>query len=163
VAGRAMKQLAKGLDKRRLRHSLPASLPLIHIDPVLMEQVLVNILDNAVKYTGDGGQIAVEAAVGDSELILTVSDDGVGIAPESRNAVFDIFYRVRAKDAQVAGTGLGLSICRGIVEAHGGRITAQDSPFGRGITIEIALPLGEAPAMPERETQDQLSEEAGAV
>jgi two-component system sensor histidine kinase KdpD len=155
-----MKQLAKGLEKRHVVVDIPASLPLVHIDPVLMEQVFVNILDNAVKYTAEGGEIAIEAEKNNGDLIVRVSDNGVGIPQEARNAVFDIFYRVRAKDSQIAGTGLGLSICRGIIEAHGGRITAKDSPFDKGITIEITLPLGEAPAMPEREPQEQLSEEA---
>jgi two-component system, OmpR family, sensor histidine kinase KdpD len=118
------------------------------------------VLDNAIKYTAEGGEIAIEAMRSGEDLIIRLSDDGVGIPPEAREAVFDIFYRVRAKDSQVAGTGLGLSICRGIIEAHGGRITAKDSPYRNGITIEISLALGEAPTMPDREIQDQLSEEA---
>jgi two-component system sensor histidine kinase KdpD len=160
LSGRAMKQLAKGLDKRHVTVDIPASLPLVHIDPVLIEQVFVNILDNAIKYTAEGGEILLEAVPGNGDMTIRVSDDGVGIPPEARNAVFDIFYRVRAKDSQIAGTGLGLSICRGIIEAHGGRIAAKDSPFSKGITIEITLPLGDAPKMPEREVQEQLSEEA---
>jgi two-component system sensor histidine kinase KdpD len=160
ITGRAMKQLSKGLENRNITTDVPASLPLVHIDPVLMEQVFVNILDNAIKYTQEGGQITVEAHPSDGELTVRVSDDGVGIPPEARNAVFDIFYRVRAKDSQIAGTGLGLSICRGIIEAHGGRITARDSPFAKGTTIEIMLPVGEAPSLPEREANEQPSEEA---
>jgi two-component system sensor histidine kinase KdpD len=160
IAGRAMKQLSKGLAKRKVSVDIQASLPLVHVDPVLMEQVFVNVLDNAIKYTAEGGEIAIEAMRSGEDLIIRLSDDGVGIPPEAREAVFDIFYRVRAKDSQVAGTGLGLSICRGIIEAHGGRITAKDSPYRNGITIEISLALGEAPTMPDREIQDQLSEEA---
>lgn len=160
VTGRAIKQLSKGLENRNITTDVPASLPLVHIDPVLMEQVFVNILDNAIKYTKEGGQITVEANASGGELTVSVSDDGVGIPLEARNAVFDIFYRVRAKDSQIAGTGLGLSICRGIIEAHGGRIAAKDSPFSKGTTIEIMLPVGEAPSMPEREPQEQPSEEA---
>jgi len=163
VTGRAMKQFSQGLENRQVSFDIPGSLPLIHIDPVLMEQVFINILDNAIKYTSQGGQIAIEASRNGGEMTLRVSDDGVGIPVEARDAVFDIFYRVRAKDARIAGTGLGLSICKGIVEAHGGRIAAQDSPFGAGITIEIALPLGQAPSMPERDAQDQLSEEVSVA
>ncbi len=86
--------------------------------------------------------------------MVRISDNGRGIPAPSRNAVFDIFYRVRAGDSQVAGTGLGLSICRGIVEAHGGRILARDGPGGKGTTIEFVLPLK---AMPELvETHDEL-------
>jgi two-component system sensor histidine kinase KdpD len=155
VAGRALKQLNKALKEREVVLDIPASLPPVHIDPVLMEQVLVNIVDNAVKYTKEGGTIVLRAVHDENQLILHISDDGIGIPPESRNAVFDIFYRVRAKDAQIAGTGLGLSICRGIVEAHGGRITAKDGPNNKGTTIEIVLPVSKAPDLPDADSEAQ--------
>ena len=160
-AGRAMKQFSKVLERRQVAFDIPPTLPLVHVDPVLLERVLGNILDNAIKYTAEGGLIAVQAFKKDSDLILRISDNGVGIPPEARNAVFDIFYRVRAKDSQVAGTGLGLSICRGIVEAHGGRIVAKDGPKKKGTTIEVMLPLTEAPSIPNGEAEEQLSEEVG--
>lgn len=167
VAGRAVKQLNKALKEREVVFDIPASLPPVHIDPVLMEQVLVNVLDNAIKYTVEGGNIVLRAVHDENQLIMQISDDGTGIPPESRNAVFDIFYRVRAKDAQIAGTGLGLSICRGIVEAHGGRITAKDGLNNKGTTIEIVLPVSQAPDLPDAESeaqeqqdQDDPSEEA---
>lgn len=158
LAGRAMKQLSKILEKRQVELDVPASLPPVHVDPVLMEQVLVNILDNAVKYTAEGGSIVLRAVHKNDELVLQISDDGIGIPVESRSAVFDIFYRVRARDTQIAGTGLGLSICRGIVEAHGGRIAAKDGPNGRGTTIEVVLPITQAPELPESEAQEQQAE-----
>ena len=161
IAGRAMKQFAKAIGQRELTLDIPPSLPLIHVDPVLMEQVLVNILDNALKYTGHDGKIAVQALRKDGDLLIRISDNGIGIPAEARNAVFDIFYRVRAKDAQIAGTGLGLSICRGIVEAHGGRIVAKDGPKNKGATIEIILPLTEAPTIPAGDGDEQLNEEVG--
>ena len=160
-AGRAMKQFAKALEHREVTFDIPPTLPLVHVDPVLLERVLVNILDNAIKYTTEGGRIAVQAFKKDSDLILRISDNGVGIPPEARNAVFDIFYRVRAKDSQVAGTGLGLSICRGIIEAHGGRIAAKDGPKNKGTMIEVVLPLTEAPSIPHGEADEQLNEEVG--
>ncbi len=161
IAGRAMKQFSKTVGDREVALDIPASLPLIHVDPVLMEQVLVNILDNALKYTARDGKIALQAIRKDGDLIIRISDNGVGIPPEARNAVFDIFYRVRAKDAQIAGTGLGLSICRGIIEAHGGRILAKDGPKNKGTTIEITLPFTEAPTIPVGDSDEQLSEEVG--
>lgn len=161
IAGRAMKQFAKALEKRDVTFDIPPTLPLVHVDPVLMEQVLANIMDNALKYTAEGGRIVIQAAKKDSDLVLRISDNGLGIPPESRNAVFDIFYRVRAKDSQIAGTGLGLSICRGIVEAHGGRIVAKDGPKNKGTTIEITLPLTDAPMVSLGETEEQLNEEVG--
>jgi two-component system sensor histidine kinase KdpD len=163
IAGKAMKQLGKTLEKQHVTLDIPSTLPPVHVDPVLMEQVLVNILDNAAKYTPKGGEIGLCATQKDNDIVLHVSDNGVGIPVEARQAVFDIFYRVRARDSQIAGTGLGLSICRGIVEAHGGRISAKDGPNGKGTTIEIILPLEEAPALPESEAQEQLNEEATTV
>jgi two-component system sensor histidine kinase KdpD len=163
IAGRAMKQFGKTLEKREVVFDIPPSLPLIHVDPVLMEQVLANVLDNALKYTGDGGRVTLTAVHKDNDAIIRISDDGIGIPPEARNAVFDIFYRARAKDTQIAGTGLGLSICRGIIEAHGGRIVAKDGPKNKGTTIEITLPLTEAPSVPTGETDDRLNEEVGVT
>ncbi len=140
---------------------MPTSFPLVYADPVLIEQVIVNVIDNAVKYTSEGGRITLKALKKDNEAIIRISDDGIGIPPEARNAVFDIFYRARAKDTQIAGTGLGLSICRGIVEAHGGRIVAKDGPKNKGTMIEITLPLTEAPSMPAGDGDDRLNEEVG--
>jgi two-component system sensor histidine kinase KdpD len=161
IVGRGMKQFSKKLEAREVTLDIPAVLPFVNVDPVLMEQVLANILDNALKYTETGGKITVVGLRKESELILRISDNGLGIPAEARNAVFDIFYRVRAKDAQIAGTGLGLSICRGIVEAHGGRIVAKDGPKAKGTTIEITLPLTEAPTVPAGDADEQLSEEVG--
>lgn len=161
MAGRAVKQFAKPLERRRVEFEIPANFPLLNVDPVLMEQVLANVVDNAIKYTGDGGRISLKVSKRNGEAVIRISDDGVGIPPEARNAVFDIFYRVRAKDAQIAGTGLGLSICRGIIEAHGGRIVAKDGARNKGTTIEISLPLSEAPVMPPGDTDEGLNEEVG--
>jgi two-component system sensor histidine kinase KdpD len=161
MAGRAVKQFSKQLEKRRLEFEIPGNFPLLNVDPVLMEQVLANVLDNAIKYTNDGGRIALKALKKNGEAVIRITDDGVGIPQEARNAVFDIFYRVRAKDAQIAGTGLGLSICRGIIEAHGGRIIAKDGAKHKGTMIEISLPLSEAPTMPPGDADDSLNEEVG--
>jgi two-component system sensor histidine kinase KdpD len=163
IAGRAVKQFAKALEKREVIFDIPASLPLVQVDPVLMEQVFANIIDNALKYTSEGGRIALAATNKENEVIIRISDDGIGIPPEARNAVFDIFYRARAKDTQIAGTGLGLSICRGIIEVHGGRIVAKDGPKNKGTTIEISLPLTEAPSMPAGDADDRLNEEVGVT
>ncbi len=161
IAGRAMKQFEKAIEKRKVVFDVPASFPLVHVDPVLIEQVFVNILDNALKYTANDGAITFKAVKKDNDAVIRISDDGLGIPPDARHAVFDIFYRARAKDSQIAGTGLGLSICRGIVEAHGGRIVAKDGPKNKGTTIEITLPLSKAPTLPAGEIDDRLNEEVG--
>jgi two-component system, OmpR family, sensor histidine kinase KdpD len=91
-----------------------------------------------------------------------VSDEGPGIPPEARESVFDVFYRVRAGDKQAAGTGLGLSICRGMIEAHGGRIRALPGPGGRGTTIAVWLPVHPVPAIAEGGDEDDGEAEGGA-
>ncbi|MBC8050489.1 MAG: two-component sensor histidine kinase, partial [Chitinophagales bacterium] len=149
ITGRAMKQLRKVLGGRRVTLNVPETLPAIFVDPVLIEQVVANILDNAAKYTKADGKISIEAQQTNNDLVLRITDDGPGIPPNARESVFDIFYRVRAGDGQTAGTGLGLSICRGIVEAHGGQIKAKDSPNGQGAVIEFVLPLTALPHMPD--------------
>jgi two-component system sensor histidine kinase KdpD len=132
---------------------LPEALPAIH-DPVLIEQVLVNLLDNAAKYSGKDGSIGLSAAVEADVLVVRVDDDGPGIPVEAREAVFDVFYRVHSADEQTAGTGLGLSICRGIVEAHGGDIRLEDGPGNRGTTVAVRLPLSAMPQMGDGEKGD---------
>jgi heavy metal sensor kinase len=107
-----------------------------------LRQVLFNVVDNALKYTPEGGRIVVRIAPQEGSAVVTVSDTGVGIAAEHLPRVFDRFYRVdKARSREQGGTGLGLSISRSIVAAHGGRIDLDSAP-GRGTTCTVILPLG---------------------
>jgi two-component system sensor histidine kinase KdpD len=131
---------------RRLRsHEVYADvadvLPLVQVDFVLMESVLVNVLDNAAKYAPAESAIQITARKFGGDVVIDVSDQGRGIAPEDLGAVFDKFYRTKQRDRTVPGTGLGLAICKGIVEAHGGSIEALSEGPGRGTTIRIRLPI----------------------
>jgi two-component system sensor histidine kinase KdpD len=161
IAGRAVRQLEKSLSPFVVDVAIPDAVPLLHVDPVLVEQVLVNILDNAAKHSPAGGRIELAAATEDGEIKVGVSDEGPGIPAEARETVFDLFYRVRAGDRQAAGTGLGLSICRGIVEAHGGRIEARPGPGGRGTTIAFWLPASPAPEL--RDDEGGYAQDDGAA
>ncbi|HEY5616753.1 MAG TPA: HAMP domain-containing sensor histidine kinase [Vicinamibacterales bacterium] len=106
-----------------------------------LKQVLLNLVDNAVNYTGaDEGRIRFQLRAEAHEAVLTVSDTGVGIAPEDLPRVFDRFYRVPGSDARSRGTGLGLAIVKRIVEAHGGSVTVE-SRLGEGSTFTVRLPL----------------------
>ena len=106
-----------------------------------LEQVVANLLDNAAKYSEPGTHIAVEARVSDDSLIVSVSDRGSGIAPEHLERIFEHFYQVSQRgDSQRHGMGLGLAVCRGLIEAHHGRIWARSTP-GRGSTFSFSLPL----------------------
>lgn len=131
---------------RRLRnHEVYADigdvLPLVHVDFVLMESVLVNVLDNAAKYAPAESSIQITARKLGQDVVIDVADHGRGIAPEDLGAVFDKFYRTKRRDRTVPGTGLGLAICKGIVEAHGGTIEALSEGPSRGTTIRIRLPI----------------------
>ncbi len=149
VAGRAIRRLDKVLRFHVLQLDVPPDLPVVKADPVLIEQVLVNLLENAAKYSPKGSRIVVAAAQEGAYVVVRVRDQGPGIPAESREAVFDVFYRVRAGDRQVAGTGLGLSICRGFIEAHGGNIVAKAGPDGVGTLIEFTLPVEPLPLVEE--------------
>ncbi len=140
VVGAALAQLARPLQGHPVVVDVPAGLPLVPIDPVLIVRVLTNILDNALKYSAAGTPIEVSACDKGSAVEVAVADRGIGIPPEDLERVFDKFYRVHRADS-VGGTGLGLSICRGIVEAHGGRIWARNREGG-GTVVTLALPLG---------------------
>jgi signal transduction histidine kinase len=106
-----------------------------------LKQVLLNLVDNAVKYTGPEGRIRVQLRAEPPDVVLTVSDTGVGIAPDDLPRVFDRFYRVSGSDPRSrGGTGLGLAIAKRIVEAHGGSITVE-SRVSQGSTFTVRLPL----------------------
>jgi two-component system sensor histidine kinase KdpD len=115
----------------------------VPLDAVLVEQVLFNLLDNALKYSPPGSPIEVSTAIEEREAVIRVADRGPGIAEEDRERVFDKFYRADPQRTK-AGVGLGLAICRGIVTAHGGRIGANERPGG-GAELWFALPLGDTP------------------
>ena len=138
------KGILRGHD---LQVDIAPNLPLIRADGVLLEQVLVNILDNAAKYAPEGTPIAITARLLGVCVELSVTDRGPGIPPTDQARVFDMFYRVAGGDRQRAGTGLGLAICKGLMEAMGGTIRAESGraetgwPDGTGTRIVMALPL----------------------
>jgi two-component system sensor histidine kinase KdpD len=130
------------LKDRDVRLEIAPGLPLIRVDFVLFQQVLLNLLDNAGKYAPSGSTVRVRARRDGEWVEIEVIDEGPGIPVDDLERIFDKFYRVRGGERQVAGTGLGLSICRGIVEAHGGTIVAR-SPVaaGQGTAFIVHLPI----------------------
>ncbi len=134
---------AKGrLGQRAVSVRIAPDMPLLRVDFTLFQQVLFNLLDNVAKYAPERSTVRIEARREGGDAVIEVVDQGIGIAPGELERVFDKFYRLEGGDRQTAGTGLGLSICRGIVEAHGGRIAAR-SPVadGRGTAVAIRLPV----------------------
>ncbi len=162
IVGRAAHQMARPRSALTVEVQIPETVPLLYVDPVLIEQVLVNILDNAAKHSPAGGRIDIVAALEGEEVSVRVSDQGPGIPAEARATVFDMFYRVRAGDKQTAGTGLGLSICRGLIEGHGGRIEALPGPDGRGTTIAFWLPARPVPEMADGGDEREAAADGGA-
>ena len=143
VIGAALGRLGKELADRRVDTRVPPDLPLVPIDDVLIEQVLVNLLDNAVKYTPGGSPIRIIATSTGEAITVEVADHGPGLPRGEEDRVFEKFYRGMPGGR---GAGLGLAICQGIVKAHGGNIWAQNLPEG-GVAFLFTLPLaGKPPA-----------------
>ena len=147
IIGRAISRAERLLRSREIVLDIDPKLPLLQVDPVLMEQVFFNLIDNASKFAPADSAITVWARQHDGAVLIEVCDQGVGIPEADRERVFDMFYRVRATDTKTAGTGLGLAICRGIVEAHGGTIKAEPGMHGVGTCIIIRLPVRERPVV----------------
>ena len=123
-----------------LEWDTPETLPQVNVDRQLFTQVFVNLIDNAIKYTPDGGAIRVSAEVAGDELIVRMADTGIGIPLESQSRVFERFYRVdKGRAREMGGTGLGLAITKHIVLRHGGRIWLE-STLGQGTVFHVALP-----------------------
>ncbi|HEV2489172.1 MAG TPA: ATP-binding protein [Candidatus Acidoferrales bacterium] len=121
--------------------SMPQGLPPVRGDANLLREALRNLLDNAVQYTPEGGQIEVSAAADNGLLVVTVADTGIGIPQSDQSRIFERFYRVDvARSREVGGTGLGLSIAKHIVESHGGRIWVE-SEVGQGSRFHFSIPL----------------------
>ena len=154
IIGVALEHMSSHSDNRPIKIDLPAEIPFVSADFGLIVQVFVNILDNALKYSPPGSPIEASGRQVGQQVEITIADRGVGIPPQDLLRVFDKFYRVQRPD-NVTGTGLGLAICKGIVEAHGGRIAAENRPGG-GTIIRFTLPVAET--IPEEHGQDNERE-----
>ena len=138
VIGSALAQLDPQLHDHPLRINLPTDLPLVQIDALLMERVVINLLENAMKYTPPGTPIEISGRIQDRELLVAIADYGPGVPPGQEELIFEKFYQVAPGSQR--GAGLGLTICRRIVEAHGGRIWAANRPEG-GANFHFTIPL----------------------
>jgi len=147
IAGAALQLLGRALANHRVTIDLPADLPLIEFDAVLIERVFCNLIENAAKYSPDGSTIKVEASVDDGFVHVRVVDEGPGFPAGREEAVFAPFVRGQL-ESSIAGAGLGLAISRSIVEAHGGTIRAINRPGG-GAEVSFTLPLGSPPMIAE--------------
>jgi two-component system sensor histidine kinase KdpD len=141
IVGSALERAKKILARHRVEVAIPSDLPMIAVDPVLFEQVLFNLLDNAAKYAPAGTAIRIQGWAERDAVKLQVVDEGHGIPPDDLERIFDKFHRVQRGDQVRAGTGLGLSISRGFLEAMHGSITAANRTDRQGAVFTISLPV----------------------
>lgn len=143
VLGSALRRAGKLLARHHVELDIAGDLPMLRLDPVLIEQALFNLLDNAAKYAPEGSVVRMTARRERDMVLLRILDEGPGIPEADLERVFDMFYRVRKTDQVRAGTGLGLAIARGFVEALGGTVAAANRPDRVGAVFTIRLPIAQ--------------------
>jgi two-component system sensor histidine kinase KdpD len=136
----ALARFARRLADHRVEKDVPPNLPFAKADPALLEQALINVLDNAAKYSAPATAIRIGARAASDRIVLTISDEGSGIPEDELEHIFDKFYRAKEADRRIAGTGLGLAVARGFVEAFGGALTASNRIEQRGAIFHIDIP-----------------------
>jgi two-component system sensor histidine kinase KdpD len=146
VVGSGIARLSPALSRRSLKTIIPSDLPLIRVDAVMMSQAIHNLVDNAIRHTPESSPIEIAAWLDENDVMIEVRDEGPGLDPDEIRSIFNRFYRGSRGRASGSGLGLGLTVCRGVVEAHGGRIWAHNlgqgmgSGPGPGAAFTIALP-----------------------
>jgi two-component system sensor histidine kinase KdpD len=145
LVGAALQRLRSVLAPLVVEVQVPAGLPLLWVHPALIEQALINVLENAARFSPPGGRVQVEAGLEGDRLCLAVIDQGPGIPEAERERIFDMFYTAARGDRGGQGTGLGLAICQGMVGAHGGQVTVSEGDGGLGTRIALCLPLHPPP------------------
>ena len=136
------------LKERQISLDLPPDLPPVAVDYLLLDQVVTNLVENALRYTPAQSPITIAASATATRMLISVADRGPGIPVEDIERIFDKFYRVQGRTSHTTGSGLGLAVCRGLIEAHGGHIWAKNRPSG-GAIFHITLPLTPLPEVTE--------------
>jgi two-component system sensor histidine kinase KdpD len=149
IIGAGIERAGSILAQHHLEISVPSDLPMLRLDPILFEQVLFNLLDNAAKYSPPGSRIDLKVRQDVDAVAIDIVDEGPGIPQGDLERIFDKFYRVQAQDRRRAGTGLGLAICRGFIEAQGGRIEAHNRRDRSGAILSLRIPVPEMAEIPE--------------
>jgi two-component system sensor histidine kinase KdpD len=147
IISAAVKAQEDSLKDRHVRLHIPESLPDADVDFEFIQQVLKQLLDNAVKYSPPGSPLTIAAGVAGEKIVISVADHGKGIPEAEQARIFEKFYRGRASRDETLGTGLGLSIAKGIIEAHGGKIWVTSQP-GQGSIFSFALPVSKKELVP---------------
>ncbi|MFB4393321.1 MULTISPECIES: DUF4118 domain-containing protein [unclassified Pseudomonas] len=150
IVGSALNRLRVVLAPLQVHTEVPAELPLLYVHAALIEQALVNVLENAARFSPVNGRLQLQLSVQEQQLCFAVSDQGPGIPVAEREKIFDMFYTAARGDRGGQGTGLGLAICQGMIGAHGGRILVGEGIDGQGTCITLCLPL---PHQPDSESE----------
>lgn len=140
IIGEALDKIKRQYSTHKFVIKLPRRLPPVQADPLRLERILYNLLENAVKYSPSGGEVRVSAKPHGEHLVFGVSDQGIGISPADQSKLFAPFQRLEKRPSGVRGVGLGLLVCRRLVEAHGGHIWVESEP-GHGSTFFFTMPL----------------------
>jgi two-component system sensor histidine kinase KdpD len=160
VVGAAMNRVDRLVAGREVTIDIPDAVPLLSIDPILVQQLFVNLLENAAKYTPPASEISIRAMREGGTLVVDIADRGPGIPPGEEERVFERFHR--AAQPGVRGVGLGLPIARAIAQAHGGRLTASNRPGG-GALFRLALPILEPPGAPPEPVEQSTPPRRGVA
>jgi two-component system sensor histidine kinase KdpD len=149
ITGAVLNRLSDELGTRKVKVDIPNEIPLVPFDPLLIEQVLTNLIDNAIKYTPKDMPISLTAKMDGGSILVEVADRGAGIPAGEEERIFEKFVRGSTAGG---GIGLGLTICRAIVNAHGGRIWVENRPKG-GAIFRFTLPISEHPPVTESDEE----------
>ena len=144
IVNSAIERCRRRMSDRRILLNMPSDLPLIHVDPVLVQQALVQIFDNSVKYSNPGSAITIAARARDGRMILSVNDEGAGLTPTEHSRMWDQFARGDRHASTTSGSGLGLWIASAFIAANGGKINAISDGPGLGTAVAIELPVTQA-------------------
>lgn len=154
IVDSALDRCRRKLSQHKLDLNLPKDLPLVHVDPVLVKQALVQVFDNAAKYSPPGSTITVAARARDGRMVMNVTDQGAGLTESELPRIWDRFARGERTAAVTSGSGLGLWIAKAFVAANGGKMNALSDGPGKGLTIAIELPVAQAAVHPIESDND---------
>jgi K+-sensing histidine kinase KdpD len=162
IAADVAREAQRRTEKHHIVVDLPQDFPIVEVDRRWIRQVFRNILENAIRYSPEGGLVVIRGEIRSTDVVISIADEGIGISPEDLIPIFEKYFRVRAAAGyHVGGTGLGLPVARAIVEAHGGRIWI-DSKLGEGSTVLFSLPKAQIGTPPPDPRQDLSAEAMGA-
>jgi two-component system sensor histidine kinase KdpD len=151
IVASAVQRLRPVLAPLQVELQVPQQLPLLYVHGALIEQALINVLENAARFSPSAGRLRISVDSDAQELRFSVSDQGPGIPDHEREKIFDMFYTAARGDRGGQGTGLGLAICQGMIGAHGGRVSVSEGIDGHGATLTLHLPLHPQPALDDEQ------------